>query len=148
MDTDHDEFGALRRLLALKRHEQPPPGYFENFSRKVLVRLQAEAEAKPGWRAWVQNLFTGFENRPALAGAFGFAVCAFLATGFLSSDTPPSSPLLANSAIFEAPYQISSTITPTGDTNGPRHEVHRASLFEEMRANRNNARVQMINWRP
>ena len=37
-----NEFQDLRRLLALKRHEQPPPGYFNNLHRDIIAQLKAE----------------------------------------------------------------------------------------------------------
>ena len=41
-----DEFDALRRLLALKRHEKPPPGFFEDFSARVMSRTDAEEQLR------------------------------------------------------------------------------------------------------
>src|SRR5262249_34461284 len=102
-----DDFEQLRRLLALKRHEQPPPGYFYGFSRQVIVRIQAgelgnESDASfwsfSGW-SFLQRIWATLDARPVLAGAFGVAVCGFFVVGALMSDAtayqPPQSPRVA-----------------------------------------------------
>ena len=92
MSQEQENFEQLRRLLALKRHEQPPPGYFHNFSRQVIVRIRAgEASGDPAWETlsweapWLQRLWAALEAKPIWAGAFGVAVCSLLISGALYS---------------------------------------------------------------
>lgn len=40
----------LQQLLALKRHELPPPGYFHNFTAEFHRRLAAEDARAPWWQ--------------------------------------------------------------------------------------------------
>jgi hypothetical protein len=68
MHTEPDDFRELRKLMALKRHESPPPGYFNRFSAKVVARLEAQRihDAVPVWRRWLSELV----ERPALTGVY------------------------------------------------------------------------------
>jgi hypothetical protein len=94
MSAEQENFENLRRLLALKRHERPPPGYFHDFSRQIIARIHAgEAAASQSWpqrmleRApWLRNLWDGFGAKPAVAGAFGVGVCSLLVVGLVSSE--------------------------------------------------------------
>ena len=54
MGSSPEEFAELRRLLAAKRAEQPPPGYFNTFAGKIVARIEAEelAAPKPWWARW------------------------------------------------------------------------------------------------
>jgi hypothetical protein len=91
-----EDFKQLRRLLGLKRYEQPPPGYFSGFSRQVIGRIQRGERLQRvsllerlQWEApWLQRLWNAFEARPILAGAFGVTVCGLLAGGLLYSYQP------------------------------------------------------------
>jgi len=93
MSSDSENFEQLRRLMALKRHEQPPPGYFHHFSRGVIVRIKAGEmgdQVTASWwswdGSWLQRAWASIETRPALAGAFGVAFCGFFAAGALFSN--------------------------------------------------------------
>jgi hypothetical protein len=84
MNPDSENFDQLRKLLALKRHEVPPPGYFNSFSSKVVTRIEAgETTDKTGW---AQRFWSFIEANPMLTGAFGAAVCAVAISGFVFSD--------------------------------------------------------------
>ncbi len=90
---ESEEFQQVRRWLALKRYEQPPPGYFDGFSRRVMVRIQAlETQPQASWLdrlqgqiPWLQRLWDTVDARPMLAGAFGMTVCGMLAGGLFYS---------------------------------------------------------------
>lgn len=93
MNPEPEQTQALRRLLALKRHEQPPPGYFDRFSSQVIARIQAGERAPDSfWERlwletpWLRQAWVAFETKPLLAGAFGAAVCGLITTGFLFAD--------------------------------------------------------------
>ena len=93
MSQDTENFEQLRRLLKLKRYEQPPPRYFTDFSSQVIARIErgerGDGHALAGrmlWEApWLQRIWAAFEAKPVLAGAFGVAVCATLITGVIRS---------------------------------------------------------------
>jgi hypothetical protein len=132
MNPDTQDFHDLRRLLALKRHEQPPPGYFHYFSRQIIVRIKAGDRGQQAtWietlfaeTAWLQRVWAAFETRPALVGAFGALVCGFLISGVIYSQGGTSDsqgPTVADIfqpvarptvAIVAEPMRASSSIEP------------------------------------
>jgi len=92
MNENENNFESLRRLLALKRHETPPPGYFEDFSAEVRARIRAERRSAAEGRAvglpWFFRLVSAFEAKPAFAGAFASALCMFLLLGIVYAERP------------------------------------------------------------
>jgi len=96
MHPEAEDFEQLRRLLALKRHEQPPPGYFDHFSREVIARIRVGEQSRENSPSahfalefpLLQRLWAALEAKPTWAGAFGVAVCGFLTAAFLLSDNP------------------------------------------------------------
>ena len=97
MNPDSQNFDSLRRLLALKRHEQPPPGYFNRFSRDVMARIKAgESGDELAKEPWFQRIFGMFELKPVFAGAFGMGVCTLLISGVFYSDSVPTPAVAVN----------------------------------------------------
>jgi len=87
MNREDQDFGQLRRLLRLKRYEQPPPRYFKDFSARVVARLEADQESGAS-DSWWQRLWAGLELRPAVPVALSAAVCGLLVLGAIYTETP------------------------------------------------------------
>jgi hypothetical protein len=98
MNPSESNFDELKRLLKLKRHEVPPPGYFEQFSAKVLFRIRTGeaggshtlAEKLEVEAPWLLRVLQIFETKPGLVGAFATSLCLLLMLGVLASDHPDS----------------------------------------------------------
>jgi hypothetical protein len=125
MQPEHENFEELRRLLVLKRYEQPPPGYFNDFSRKIIARIEAgESEAYVSlferWLAgapWLLRMFRTFERQPILAGAFGMLMCGIVVSGVVYSDNTS-----ANTVTSIVPGVTDSAmlaVTPPPPSDGP-----------------------------
>jgi hypothetical protein len=153
MNPDPENFESLRRLLILKRYEQPPPGYFNHFSTRVIARIREGELGEPnsilqrlfGESAWWQRLSASLEIRPALAGAFGAAACALLISGIVYSENAAApiaqagmpSPLessieaaamSANDALDQA-YVSTSSINPVIPSAEP---IATGSIFDRV----------------
>lgn len=136
MNPDSENFDSLRQLLTLKRHEIPPPGYFDRLPRDIMARIKAgEKGGDVGAEiSWLQRLLSMFDVKPVFAGAFGTAVCAFLISGVISSDRipvlgaatsrPGSSPI-ANTSIPEADSSIVGLMASATNSGGS------GSLFDQ-----------------
>jgi hypothetical protein len=78
-EFNEDDIG---KLLRLKRHEQPPPGYFDNFLHEFHRRQRDELLKEPLWRICIQRAqdFMFRLNLPGLtsypAAATAVLVCA------------------------------------------------------------------------
>ena len=139
MNPEQEDFQQLRRLLALKRHEQPPPGYFEGFSRQVIVRIRVgEREERLQLEmSWLQRLWGGLQVKPALAGAFGVVVCGVLVSAAVLSEPPqvagetsPSTGQTATGLITQSPAAMPGA-TEISSLDGVPILPRTGSLFEE-----------------
>jgi hypothetical protein len=94
MNEKEHNFEDLKRLLKLKQHEVPPPGYFNHLSGRVIARIRA-GEAG-GSRSimdrlaadspWVVSLLRIFETRPGVIGAFATSLCLLLVFVVVSTE--------------------------------------------------------------
>lgn len=82
-----EDFETLRKALALKKYEQPPPGYFNRLPNQIMARIEAgEGQAK-FWERFIPH----FTFRPVMAYGFGLAMCGAVALGvYYTSNLPVS----------------------------------------------------------
>jgi hypothetical protein len=101
MDNGTEDFDKLRKLLKLKRYEQPPPGYFGRFSGLVITRIEREAESEGAWAEapWLKKFLRIIESSPVVGGLFGSGLCALVIFGIAMANqadkisTGPFSPV-------------------------------------------------------
>ncbi len=163
MTPGSEEFDALRRLLKLKRYEQPRPGYFNDLSRQVVARIRAgegAGSASPSPEldiSWLQALWGWFEGRPALAGLCGAAICVMLVVGVTysgrvktespvsaSQGTPPGQPMESAAmpyVVMQLPQERSVLISSTNPTIALPAS---GSLFDQIQ-NLGQPRAQTVN---
>lgn len=83
MTPEQHPDSEVQRILALKRHEQPPPAFFQGFSDRVIDRIQTAGPApRPTLR---QRLSVEFYGVPIYICAAGILVCGLLAAGLIAS---------------------------------------------------------------
>lgn len=90
------EFKDLESLLRLKRYEQPPEGYFENFTESFKERQRAEMLQQSARGLFVERVSTYFWDYGTRHWLMaGGALTAIAATGywFWSDDAPPKPPI-------------------------------------------------------
>ena len=116
----------LQKLLALKRHEQPPPGYFDRFSAGVQARIEAEERA-PRLTRWQQWL-AAFDAKPILVGAYGVALAGLVMVGFnyvgnsgKSTDNPSVTSVPAPAPPVATTLAGATNLSPTSQTSAPPH---------------------------
>jgi len=86
MNREDQNFDQLRRLLKLKRYEQPPPRYFNDFSTQVVSRLRSSQSTDLSDN-WLQRLWRALELKPIMPAAFGAAICGLLVAGAVYTDS-------------------------------------------------------------
>jgi hypothetical protein len=152
MNPDPQDFEALRRLIALKRHERPHPRFFNDFSTVVIARIQAgELERQEGsgllslMPSWVLRLWAAFETKPMWAGVAGLGACALVVAGFVisenagsaSPDIPPvpggTGALMAEHPVTAPIPEHPATLVSFGSMNGVPTSQPEGSLFQQFR---------------
>jgi hypothetical protein len=84
---NEEKFEQLRKLMAIKRYEQPSPGYFDRLPGQIIAAL--EAERTP--RTWFHRIWFALQAKPAFAGAFGLVTCVLVVGGVFVANRAENS---------------------------------------------------------
>lgn len=108
---------SVSRLLRLKRYEQPPPGYFDDFLNEFQSRQRAEVIHRPLWMIARDRVarFLAPPPFPRLALAGSFAAVVLASTLLLEPETQ----------IASSPEQLSFSLAG----RAPSLSMPKTSLF-------------------
>ena len=114
----------IGKLLRLKKYEQPPPGYFENFLHEFHRRQRDELLKEPVWRIALQRtqdfLFRlnipGLASYPALATALVICAAVISLKVYQTPETvnvaaQNRAPVVATTTIPDSQWSLSSPVT-------------------------------------
>jgi len=114
MSTGTENFEELRKLLKLKRHEQPPPGYFNRFSDNVVARIESAGGGAGemgdlAGTTWIARFLKMLDANPFLAGSLGVLFCGSLIGGIIFSQQDDNHSLAAAAPVnLNTGYAMSS----------------------------------------
>jgi hypothetical protein len=109
MEQFDDDNEMIGKLLRLKRYEQPPPGYFENFLHEFHRRQRDELLRQPLWRICLDRVrgFVVGLNLSALtsypAAVTAVLVCTAIVTFKLYQAPEPASVAVKKQEMLAAP---------------------------------------------
>ena len=145
---------TISKLLRLKRYEQPPPEYFENFLRDFHRRQRAGLLRRPAWRvalerveAVVGDFFGRFSFSQLAYGGASLAVLAIAGvltvnmiqhpgttTPMLALNDSANSIVVAPSAVVAAPVAVRSELTASVHLlDAPSYALHEFTLDPQIR---------------
>ena len=128
MNESNNNFDELKRLLKLKRHEIPPPGYFNSFSGEVISRIRAgEAGGSQNLAeqlrdaTWLESLMRIFQAKPGVIGGMATSLCLLLLIGVVLADRPdqvPTGILASSEPAPESTPALAAVAPASDDTSG------------------------------
>jgi len=127
----------LEKLLRLKRYEQPPAGYFEDFVSELHKRQRRELLRVPVGQLLVDRLAAAlhqfdFLRRPSWLYSMSASAAAVLAVMWAFA-TPPRQPALTNAEDASSGRGSVSTVgvNPERTTNAPRRSAATVTVSQE-----------------
>jgi hypothetical protein len=107
----------ISKLLRLKRFEQPPPAYFEDFLQEFQQRQRSQMLREPAWRIALDRLGAFFgEQMPARIG-YGLASTGVLVAAAIASfHILETQPVTEAVAVAQGPAPVAQTASLNFDT--------------------------------
>lgn len=146
MPEEHDE---ISKLLRLKRYEQPPPEYFENFLVEFHRRQRAELLREPLWRIAFERVAAFFSEQTATRYAYGAATALVLlaatlaSLNILNSPSREGAPLIAQKEPVAPMVQPSRQVAASGLSLDPRPQVRLPDVNNFSKQNAQRATASM-----
>jgi hypothetical protein len=125
----------LSKLLRLKRFEQPPAGYYEDFLREFQERQRAELLRRPTWRILLDR-WEAFRDEYFTLARFSYAtaslavLCVAGALTFNMLEHPGSGVRSSAAALAGTPPIVQSVISVA---SAPRPPTLNAALTPQIR---------------
>jgi hypothetical protein len=155
MSENPENFEKLQKLLKLKRYEMPPPGYFNNFSSRVIDRIEVVADRHShifDSVPWMKRFLGLLETNPYAAGLFGMSVCALLISGIAYSQYRSPSEFSTDSSAVSVDMAAASTpdwAKATGDSTTPSiNPVFNTNAPSALFGGLDKLSVQQVNFTP
>ena len=118
-----DQFQDLQRLLRLKRHEAPPPEYFEDFLFEFHRRQRAELLRRPLWRLALDRLEGAIPSlTPARYAYAGSCAAAVAVAAVMSGHILTSRPAVREGSLVASANAGSVSVQPVSTKKMPRYD--------------------------
>lgn len=128
MNEEGHDFDRLRKALALKRHETPPPRYFNELPGRILSRL-AEPEPQASFWTRVGQLFS---DRSMFATGAGVAAGCALLVGVGILVQKETNPVATTAAIPTATDNAVATTQGSGPVVPASFSISNANQAAEL----------------
>ncbi|MBM3846281.1 MAG: hypothetical protein FJ405_08350 [Verrucomicrobia bacterium] len=111
MQQEQESFESLQRLLALKRHETPPPRFLDDLASRTLRKIES-TPATSAWEAWLDRMFAYRWFQTAAASGMALLVGGLVVTALMAPHEPSETSATANLLAAPNSSAINTSLKP------------------------------------